>query len=232
VYATPRPQPGLSYIPPEEEAAAGIPPGTSVEAITAAVADEQGTQIVTPGEQAIETIPAHGILTLAQLEKLWKAHGGDADKAELEARIALCESLGDTSRIYNTAYPNRPNYSPPVGTNSPEYSVGLWQINMLAHAQYSELDLLTSSGNVRAEIAISGANSARAPAAHVYCYAVAGQAIGLDVAPPPPLSEAAPNEPASITAAWKSLLNVLGVKVPQGLASITSNANALPDIFK
>lgn len=232
IASEPIPQPGVSYIPPEEEAAAGITPGTSVEAITSTVADESGTVITGPGAQAVETIPAHGTLTKAQLEKLWVAHGGDDSAKELAADIALCESNGYTGAINNTAYPNRPNYRPPTGSNDPEYSVGLWQINMLAHAQYAEADLLTSSGNCKAEINVDGAGEQRAAANHVYCYAVARAAEGAPGAETPPLSSPEASEPASITAAWKDILNVLGVKVPQGLDSITSNADALVNIFK
>lgn len=46
--------------------------------------------------------------------------------------IALRESGGDPSAVNNTAYPGSPGYVPPTGTNSPEYSMGLFQINGLA----------------------------------------------------------------------------------------------------
>lgn len=205
----------------------GLPPGSTP--LPPLVPAPAPTPAPTPAETPI---PETGTLTVAQLEQLWKDHGGNADKAKLEALIALCESTGNTSQIHNTAYPDRPRYSPPLKGDLPEYSVGLWQINIYAHTQYSEAEMLTSSGNVKAEIAISGADSHNAAAAHVFCFKEAEAVMGVAGATTPPLSSGPVNEPASIQSGWSDLMSVLGSKVAEGLASITSNANALVEVFR
>ena len=93
--------------------------------------------------------------TYAQLEALWTQHGGPAAEAPTAAAIALAESGGNPDAILNTAYPDRPNYHPPAPGNLPEYSVGLWQINLVAHPSYTEAQMLTPTGNVKAALAIS-----------------------------------------------------------------------------
>jgi lysozyme-like protein len=93
--------------------------------------------------------------TLLELEQLWVAAGGAVSADATAAAVAEAESGGDPSVIDNTAYPNRPNYHPPSAGAQPEYSVGLWQINMLAHPQYTEAELLTPTGNTKAAITIS-----------------------------------------------------------------------------
>lgn len=95
------------------------------------------------------------ILSHTDLETLWVLHGGSEVTADTAASIAQAESGGDTTRINNTAYPFKPNYHPPAPGNLKEYSVGLWQINMLAHPSYTEAQLLTQVGNVAAALAIS-----------------------------------------------------------------------------
>jgi hypothetical protein len=95
------------------------------------------------------------ILSHADLETLWVLNGGSEVTADTAASIAQAESGGDTTRINNTAYPNRPGYHPVAAGNLKEYSVGLWQINMLAHPSYTEAQLLTAAGNVKAALAIS-----------------------------------------------------------------------------
>jgi hypothetical protein len=96
------------------------------------------------------------VLTFVQLTALWKNAGGDPLQAETAAAIALAESGGNTNAINNSAYPNRPGYHTPVAGAQKEYSVGLWQINLLAHPSYTAAQMLTALGNVRAAIAISG----------------------------------------------------------------------------
>ena len=91
----------------------------------------------------------------ADLESLWVLAGGTQATADTAAAIAQAESGGITSRINNTAYPNLPGYHPVAPGNLPEYSVGLWQINTLAHPQYSVAQLLTPLGNAQAARAIS-----------------------------------------------------------------------------
>jgi hypothetical protein len=94
-------------------------------------------------------------LTHAQLETLWASNGGDPTMANVAAAVAQAESGGDPSRINNTAYPTRPGYHAPGAGSQPEYSVGLWQVNMLAHPSYTEASLLTPAGNVAAAVTIS-----------------------------------------------------------------------------
>jgi Lysozyme like domain len=99
------------------------------------------------------------VLTHADLVSLWQAQSGintpTDQQADTAAAIAQAESGGDTSRINNTAYPNRPGYHAPSAGSQKEFSVGLWQINMLAHPQYTEASLLTAGGNAQAAVAIS-----------------------------------------------------------------------------
>ena len=94
--------------------------------------------------------------TTLELEQLWVAAGGSTDADAVAAAVALAESGGDPAQVNNTAYPTRPGYHKPGPGAQPEYSVGLWQINMLAHTAYSEAALLTPTGNAKAAIAISG----------------------------------------------------------------------------
>ncbi len=94
-------------------------------------------------------------LSHSELETLWVLNGGSEVTADTAASIAQAESGGDTTRINNTAYPNRPGYHLPSKGSLKEYSVGLWQINMLAHPSYTEGQLLTQTGNVNAALAIS-----------------------------------------------------------------------------
>lgn len=95
------------------------------------------------------------ILSHTDLEALWVLNGGSEVTADTAASIAQAESGGDPSKINNTAYPNRPGYHAPAKGDLKEYSVGLWQINMLAHPQYTEAQLLTPNGNVKAALSIS-----------------------------------------------------------------------------
>jgi hypothetical protein len=95
------------------------------------------------------------VLTHAQLEALWVTAGGSNATADTAAAIAQAESGGNTAAILNTAYPNLPGYRPPSAGALPEYSVGLWQINELAHPQYTTTTLLSEIGNANAAVAIS-----------------------------------------------------------------------------
>ena len=91
----------------------------------------------------------------ADLEALWTFAGGSQATADTAAAIAQAESGGDPSAILNTAYPNLPGYQPPAKGNLPEYSVGLWQINVLAHPQYTAAQMLNPRLNANAAVAIS-----------------------------------------------------------------------------
>lgn len=52
--------------------------------------------------------------------------------------IALAEG-GSSSSTNNTLYPSLPGYKPPAAGAQPEYSVGPWQINLLAHPDITEV---------------------------------------------------------------------------------------------
>ena len=91
----------------------------------------------------------------SDLEALWVHAGGSPATADTAAAIAQAESGGRTDAILNTAYPKLPGYHPPGAGASPEYSVGLWQINELAHPSYSTSSLLTAIGNANAATAIA-----------------------------------------------------------------------------
>lgn len=103
------------------------------------------------------------ILSHSQLETLWELNGGNPLDADTAAAVAQAESGGNTAAILNTAYPNRAGYRPPSAGAQPEYSVGLWQVNMLAHPGYTQAQLLTQEGNAQAAVAISGAGRSFAP---------------------------------------------------------------------
>lgn len=93
----------------------------------------------------------------ATIEGYWDDAGGPATVGEPATAIAFAENGGHPTldAIDNTAYPDRPGYHAPIPGALPEYSVGLWQINMLAHPSYSEAELLTGLGNAKAAVAIS-----------------------------------------------------------------------------
>lgn len=95
------------------------------------------------------------ILTHSQLETLWELAGGSRATADTAAAVAQAESGGNTNAILNTAYPKLPGYRPPGSGALPEYSVGLWQVNELAHPQYTTASLLTQLGAADAAVAIS-----------------------------------------------------------------------------
>lgn len=86
----------------------------------------------------------------SQLEALWINAGGDPNWARVMAAIALAESGGDPNALHNTAYPDRPKYSPPKPGDGKEYSVGLWQINQYAHPVYNGIDLTNPAHNAAA----------------------------------------------------------------------------------
>jgi Lysozyme like domain len=91
-----------------------------------------------------------------QLSLYWQQAGGPVSDGNVAAAIAQAESGGDPSKINNTAYPNLPNYHPPATGNQPEYSVGLWQINVVAHPNYTAANMLDPLKNAQAAVAISG----------------------------------------------------------------------------
>ena len=91
----------------------------------------------------------------SDLETLWTLAGGSQATADTAAAIAQAESGGNPAAILNTAFPNLPGYHPPAKGNLPEYSVGLWQVNLVAHPQYTAAAMLTPRLNAIAAVAIS-----------------------------------------------------------------------------
>lgn len=94
-------------------------------------------------------------LGFTDLESLWLVAGGRPGTQATAAAVALAESGGNPAAILNTAYPKLPGYHPPATGNLPEYSVGLWQINVVAHPSYSVASLLTPTGNANAAVSVS-----------------------------------------------------------------------------
>lgn len=97
-------------------------------------------------------------LTKTQLEALWVQAGGSQATADVAGAIALAESKGDVSAVDNTFYKAKANYHDPSPGVAREYSLGLWQINQLAHPTYDEATLLSANGNASAALAIYTAN--------------------------------------------------------------------------
>lgn len=95
------------------------------------------------------------VLDHAALERLWILAGGSNATADTAAAIAQAESGGNTAAILNTAHPSLPGYRPPSEGALPEYSVGLWQVNELAHPQYTTAFLLQQIGNADAAVTIA-----------------------------------------------------------------------------
>ena len=98
-------------------------------------------------------------LSFQQIESLWTQQGGPSQWAPTMADVALAESSGNPTAIANTAYPNLPNYHPVAQGNLPEYSVGLYQINELAHPGSTTAQLENPVYNTDQAIQILGGGS-------------------------------------------------------------------------
>lgn len=195
--------------------AAAVQPGTQITPAGTAAAAQAGAAVITgeSGEQG-GGLDEFGILNQVQIEKLWVAAGGDPSLAELAARIAICESTGDTSEVDNTVYPTRtgPDYAhgeyhTPAAGASPEYSVGLWQINVYAHPEYDSDAMLNGYLNAKAIVAISN-NGANFANSNQFCYKVAQQELGNTSAGSPSLSSS-PGNAGTVSAAWADLMQWL-----------------------
>lgn len=81
----------------------------------------------------------------AQLEQLWVKAGGYQTDAPLAAAVALAESSGDPNVVSKTN------------------DVGLWQINLDAHPQYTAAELKDPLANARAAVDISHNGSSWSP---------------------------------------------------------------------
>lgn len=86
-------------------------------------------------------------LSLHQLAALWVQAGGDSRYAQIMARIAQRESGGNPD-VQNLRYP--------------DHSIGLWQINQLAHrgAYGTDTQLKDPLANARAAVAVFNASKA------------------------------------------------------------------------
>ena len=148
--------------------------------------------------------------TFADLEALWSLSGGSPGAASTAAAVALAESSGRTDAILNTAYPSLPGYHPPGSGALPEYSVGLWQINTLAHPTYSVSELLTPLGNAKAAVAISNGGASFSAWSTYKSGAYKTYLAGVPAPTPQPGPEAsAPSgpTPAHAFAGWNDLQN-------------------------
>ena len=80
------------------------------------------------------------VLTQSQLQQILRQAGWPEDLIPLMAAIGMAESSGRTDALNNR--PGR------------EYSVGLWQINLLAHREYTRPQMEDPVQNARAALAI------------------------------------------------------------------------------
>jgi Lysozyme like domain len=78
--------------------------------------------------------------TLAKLRTLAKQAGFPDSQLDVAAAVAMAESGGQPSQV---------NRNPPR-----EVSVGLWQVNTLAHTEFTEAELLNPEANARAAFAV------------------------------------------------------------------------------
>lgn len=196
-------------------------------------------------------------LDKTQLEALWIQAGGTADSADVASAIALAESGGDPTKIDNTNYPGRAGYHQAPPGSSKEFSVGLWQINLLAHPTYTQADMLVPLKNAQAAVAISkkGADfgawttftnhAYRAFLEDVIGGALAtgsGQPATLVPAPAPKVSPpvvgsgsplpATAAVPADVFKTWAGLRATLGVGVPHRINRARAAAKAMRDAVR
>jgi hypothetical protein len=80
------------------------------------------------------------VLTQTQLQQILRQAGWSEDLIPLMAAIGMAESSGQTNALNNR--PGR------------EYSVGLWQINLIAHREYTQSQMEDPVQNARAALAI------------------------------------------------------------------------------
>lgn len=197
------------------------------------------------------------ILDKTALEALWIQAGGTPDTADVASAIALAESKGDSAAIDNTNYPRRAGYHPAPPGSSKEFSVGLWQINLLAHPTYTQADMLVALKNAQAAVAISnkgadfGAWSTYTNHAYrAFLEDVIGGALNtgsgvpvvVGVAPAPkvsppvvgpgPAPPATADVPADVFKTWAGFRATLGVGVPQRINRARAAAKAMRDAVR
>lgn len=154
-------------------------------------------------------------LTHSQLVTLWEIEGGNGFAADTAAAVAQAESGGRTDAILNTAYPSKPGYRKPSPGAQPEYSVGLWQINMLAHPTYSLASLLTPTGNARAAIAISKNGGTWAPWSTYTSGAYKQYLQTPGVSPPGPVLDS--TQPVHSMQGWNAVTRAVAGDIPTAL---------------
>lgn len=115
---------------------------------------------VAPAVNASPT-PAHATFAIADLRALAVAAGfPDPDTA---AAVAMAESHIAGS-VPDQANPSATNIvTSPAAGNLPERSFGLWQINTLAHPQFSESQLLDPTYNAHAAFVVSQSGTVWTP---------------------------------------------------------------------
>lgn len=79
------------------------------------------------------------------LENLWVQAGGSQQEAGTAAAIALAESGGNPNALCDSC------------SGVPEYSVGLWQINLNAHPQWNSTDMRDPFKNAQAAVSLQKA---------------------------------------------------------------------------
>lgn len=201
-----------------------------------------GTQAPSPpGESAPAPgsptgIPS-GVLDHRNLERVWVLAGGPTEHADVAAAIAQAESGGNPLAIDNTAYPDRPGYHKPDKPADAEWSVGLWQINLLAHPSYLTLDMEQPLPNGQAAVTIShdgsdfGAWSTYTDGAYKQFLEGAPPPGGFEATPgTAPAAKVAP--PAGVQASWGDLIDFTATTVPKRRAAVSSLASSLIEVFQ
>lgn len=172
-----------------------------------------------------------------QLENLWIAAGGKSGKSDIAAAIAQAESQGYSAAIDNTKYPDRPGYHKPKSGSSPEFSVGLWQINLLAHTQYTEGEMLVAPQNARAAVQISSAgedftawSTYNDGSYKQYLTGSQGQS-GLGGGGGSAATPSGVTPPAKSSSAWDGVTGFFDVQVPKQHTKVGNLADSFVGIF-
>jgi len=93
--------------------------------------------------------PAGARLSFSQIRDI--AHQAGFPDPDIAAAVALAESSGIPTRVHDTR--GIPQEQLPKGTTN-EWSVGLWQINLLAHKAFQGWDLTDPIQNARAALIV------------------------------------------------------------------------------
>lgn len=229
--AQPIPEPGHVLIDVGDGTVIPAPPAVPVDSPTEA----QPLPPRVGGPAPVPRLGANGRYTHLQLEQIWELADGLPQFADVAAAVAQAESSGDPKRINNTAHPNRPGYKKPGKGAQPEYSVGLWQINMLAHPTYAEKALLDPLQNAGAAADISNDGGNWSPWSTYTSGAYRQFLTGTKAPAPTPGASAPPsrsNAPPGIQAAWGNLIDEAATHMPKAHAHVKSLADSLIGVFK